>query len=685
MANLLANEHSPYLKQHRNNPVHWQAWGSKALAQADAEQKLIVISIGYSTCHWCHVMERESFEKQDVADLMNLHFISIKVDREERPDIDQIYMTAVQLMTGQGGWPLNCICLPDGRPIYGGTYFRKEEWMNLLTQLQQMWTDQPEVAIEYADKLAKGIEQSERLPVEDLAIQKNDFVFHPSQLSEIVSPWKEKFDHMHGGLMGAPKFPMPNNWDFLLQYAVLHKDDEVLNHVHFTLKNMASGGIYDHVGGGFSRYSVDERWHVPHFEKMLYDNAQLVSLYVSAYQENKDPQYKRVIIETLDWIKREMTGPNGGFYCALDADSEGVEGKFYTFTSEDFQALRSLPDKDQNKISDEDLDFLWLHFNCTDRGNWSEEGTNVFFHDLDADNLAVNQGFSQDEWKDYLNELKTKLRKFREKRIHPGLDHKQITSWNALTIKSYCDSYRVLHNEEYLKIALQAAQFIQHELRDQNGGILHQPVDSNRRIPGFLDDYALTIEAFISVYEATFDEYWLIQAKELVDHCLKHFFNPNEGVFYYTSDQEEVFIARKYELMDHVIPSSNSALFRSMQKLGSIFDEADYQEMVTGALIRLLPQMKDYGTAFSNWAILLLHEALGWNEIILSGEDTESFRHEIDAHFVPNKIILGGTKSEIPILKDRLNSEVNAYVCRNRTCSLPVKNSIELMGLIKGS
>ncbi|HZH55205.1 MAG TPA: thioredoxin domain-containing protein [Sphingobacteriaceae bacterium] len=682
MANLLGNEHSPYLKQHQNNPVHWQAWGAKALAQARAENKLIIVSIGYSTCHWCHVMERESFEMQDVADLMNAHFISIKVDREERPDIDQIFMTAVQLMTGRGGWPLNCICLPDGRPIYGGTYFRKEEWLDVLSQLQQMWTKQPEMAVEYAEKLTKGIAQSERVPTEHLAVQKSDFSFQVSHLQDIVKPWKAQFDPVNGGLLGAPKFPMPNNWESLLQYAVLLEDQEVLDHVNLTLKNMASGGIYDHVGGGFARYSVDERWHVPHFEKMLYDNAQLVSLYLSAYQQNKDPQYKRIVIETLDWVKREMTDSNGGFYCALDADSEGVEGKFYTFTSADFEEIRSLPENDPHKLADEDLDFLWLHFNCTKRGNWPEEGTNVFFHDMDADNLAAEQGFTEAEWDEYLQGLKFKLYAFRSKRIRPGLDNKQLTAWNALMIKAYCESYRVLHDEEYLKSALRATQFLQERLRDERGKLLHQPTDSNRSIPAFLDDYAFTIEAFIQMYEVTFDEQWLVEAKRLVEVCLTHFYNPEEGVFYYTSDEEETFIARKYELMDNVIPASNSALLRSMQKLGVIFDEPKYQNIITGALMKLLPQITQYGTAFSNWAILLLHETLGWYEFILSGTETDIFRLEIDAHYIPNKIVLGGEASVLPLLKDRVSTEAKAYVCKNRTCSLPVKNAQQLMELI---
>src|SRR5690554_909065 len=540
MANLLGKENSPYLQQHQHNPVHWQPWGPEALDQAVADNKLIIVSIGYSTCHWCHVMERESFEDQEVADLMNWHFICIKVDREERPDIDQVYMLAVQLMTGRGGWPLNCICLPDGRPIYGGTYFKKDDWMHLLLQLQTMWLENPQVAEDYAGKLAEGIRLSDGLPVEKLQGTPDK-----NMVKAIVEPWKKQFDPHHGGLRQAPKFPMPNNWDFLLQYAVLQNDPELLEHVHFTLKKMASGGIYDHIGGGFARYSVDDRWHVPHFEKMLYDNAQLVSLYLSAWQNRPDLQYKRTVEETLEWVRREMTGSNGGFYCALDADSEGVEGEFYIFDLEEIENLEG------RGLEKSDIEFLTKHFNLSRKGNWVEEDTNVLFHDVNADELAASQGFSTEEWDLYLGKLKSVLLKYRERRVRPGLDNKQLTSWNALMLKAFSEAYRILNKQEYLDIALKNAQFIKRELYAEDGGLLHQPADSNRSIPGFLDDYAFCIESWISLYEATLDEEWLMEAKRLTDYVFDHFLDKNEGVFFYTDDRADPLIARKTEIMDN--------------------------------------------------------------------------------------------------------------------------------------
>ncbi len=674
MANLLGKEHSPYLLQHQHNPVHWKPWGREALDQAAAENKLIIVSIGYSTCHWCHVMERESFENQEVAALMNKYFVSIKVDREERPDIDQIYMIAVQLMTGSGGWPLNCICLPDGRPIYGGTYFRSDDWSHLLQQLQKMWMENPQMAHEYADKLAEGIRLSDGIPVDRL-----EEPFGKNHLQGIVRPWKQQFDHTYGGLTRAPKFPMPGNWDFLLQYAVLENDQELLEHVHFTLKKMASGGIYDHLGGGFARYSVDERWHIPHFEKMLYDNAQLVSLYLSAWQQRPDPQYRRTVEETLEWVSREMTAPNGGFYCALDADSEGIEGKFYIFSLKEIQQL------DGKGLNEGDIELLTSHFHLSEKGNWEEEGTNVLYHDSDADELAAQQGFSAEEWNQYLRELKSALQTYRSGRVRPGLDNKQLTSWNALMLKAFAESFRVLEDKRYLDIALRNAAFIRRELYTSDGGLLHQPADPNRSIAGYLDDYAFCIEAWIALYEATFDEQWILEAKRLTDYAIGHFFNKEQGVFYYTDNGSDHLITRKSELMDNVMPSSNSALFRAIQKLGVIFDHQEYSDLVAQVLPRMITPMQQYGTAYSNWAILLLHEVYGSVELILSGESAADFRKAIDRQYIPNKLVLGGTESRLPILQGRLSGQSLAYVCRNRTCSLPVKTADELLELIDSS
>lgn len=671
MANLLQHEHSPYLRQHRDNPVHWQAWGPEALDQAKSENKLLIVSIGYSTCHWCHVMERETFEDQEVAQVMNNHYISIKVDREERPDIDQVYMKAVQLMTQSGGWPLNCICLPDGRPIYGGTYFRREEWMSLLMQLQQLWEEQPQTAYEYAEKLAAGIQQSERLP-----IQKQPATFRPEQLEAIVQPWKDRFDEKHGGLLGSPKFPMPNNWLFLLQYGWIHADEEVLKQVHFTLKKMASGGIYDQVGGGFARYSVDEHWQVPHFEKMLYDNAQLVTLYLAAWQHQKDPSYRRVVLETLEWIEREMTSPEGGFYCGLDADSEGIEGRFYTFTEADLQSLT------EHGLTEEEVTIMRAYYRCSEEGNWPEERTNVLHHAHDADMMAAQWGYDAEEWEKFLTQLKAKLLAYRSQRIRPGLDDKILTSWNALMIKAYCEAHQVFNDEKYMKIAIRNAQFIRRHMYTDQGGLLHQPADSNRAIPGYLEDYACLADAYMRLYESTFDESWLHEAKRLTDYCITHFLDPEEGIFYFTDDQVPTIITRQTEIMDDVIPSSNSILLGVMQKLGVIFEEPQYVELVRGALARLLSQMTAYGTAFSNWAILLLREVSGYREIIISGSNPEKYTKTVHSHFIPDKLLFGGTESEIPILQGRLSEKDRAYLCQNRTCSLPVESAERLSQLL---
>ncbi|QNL48708.1 thioredoxin domain-containing protein [Olivibacter sp. SDN3] len=666
MSNNLQNETSPYLKQHQNNPVNWYPWGEEAFTEAKAANKLVIVSIGYSACHWCHVMERESFENAGVAAVMNADFVSIKVDREERPDIDQIYMTAVQLMTNSGGWPLHCICLPDGRPIYGGTYFRPDDWKNVLGQLQQMWMNEPNVAFDYADRLTQGIRTSEQLN-----IRRAPESYSITDLNEIVNPWRAMFDKREGGLQRAPKFPMPNNWLFLLRYGYLSNDKEILAHTHFTLRSMASGGIYDHVGGGFARYAIDSHWHVPHFEKMLYDNAQLVSLFAEAYAQQPDPLYKRVVEETLAWVSREMTADTGGFYAALDADSEGVEGKFYTFNKKEIE-----------EVLGEDAALFVEYFSITPEGNWEDEGINVLKTAIDADRLAVDAGYSSEEWAIYLGQIKAKLLAYRSKRVRPGLDDKILTSWNALMIKGFVDAYRVFNEERYLQTAIKNANYILNTLQTDEGVLLHQPASATKKIEGFLDDYAFTIDALIALYEATFDITWLDHAKKLVNYVLTHFYDSSAAAFYYTSDVAEVLIARKFEIMDNVIPASNSVIIHQLNKLGLLFDIPRYKMISAQVLANVFPQIKRYGSAYSNWSIRLLEEVYGVYEIAVTGPECVPLRKQIDQRYLPNKIILGGNEEGLPLLIGRINEHTKVFVCKNNTCSLPVDNLRDFEKLI---
>ncbi len=666
MSNHLALETSLYLKQHKDNPVDWYPWGEKALAKAKKENKLIIVSIGYAACHWCHVMERESFEKQDVAEVMNANFVSIKVDREERPDIDQIYMLAVQLMTGQGGWPLNMICLPDGRPVYGGTYFRAEDWKNILSQLAEKWGNQPELLVDYAERLTQGIESSENFPVSRLKEK-----YSIQDLKEIIKPWIETFDKTEGGYLRVPKFPIPNNWTFLLRYGVMMEEQEIIEHVHFTLKKIASGGIYDQIGGGFARYSVDGRWHVPHFEKMLYDNALLVNLYTEAYQQKRDPFYKRIVYECLEWVRREMTSFDGGFFSSLDADSEGVEGKYYAFTKSEIEEA----------LGDESELFIQF-FNVSEDGNWREEATNVLFIDIDADKLSADAGFSPEEWEPYLARTKKKLFDYREQRVRPALDDKILCSWNAMMLKAHLDAYRVFNEDGFLQTALQNAIYIQAQLKHPDGYLLRHAIAETSPISGFLDDYAFYIEALISLYEVTFDEKWIYEAKELAEYVIENFYEEGASAFYFTSKKSEKLIARKFEVMDDVIPSSNSVLIRQLSKLGLIFDEKRFIDLSDQILANVFPQIKAYGSTFSNWAIQLLEEVMGVYEIALTGPLHENMRKELDHHYLPNKVILGGKVGTLPLLNNRIDESTRAFVCQNKTCSLPVTTVNDLLKLI---
>ncbi len=655
MPNRLIHSSSPYLLQHANNPVDWYPWGEDALTKAKAENKLILVSIGYSACHWCHVMEHESFEDEEVAKLMNRFFVCIKIDREERPDIDQIYMNAVQLMTGRGGWPLNCFCLPDQRPIYGGTYFPKKDWKNLLTNLAHFWDTKPDEAIEYAVKLTEGIKQADKLP-----IVKEHQTYGLKNIEDALTPWKRLFDFSEGGHNRAPKFPMPNNWAFLMKTAHLLKDEAAHVIVRLTLDKMAAGGIYDHLGGGFARYSVDGKWHIPHFEKMLYDNGQLLSLYADAYKWCKEERYKEVVYETVAWLKREMTSPEVGFYSALDADSEGVEGKFYTWHKAEIDELLGA-----------DAELFNTYFEITAEGNWEEEEINNPWIRKEKEDVAHHFGLSLSDFSKKIDQAKSILFKQRSARVRPGLDDKILTSWNALTIKGLCDAYKAIADEEFKSLALNNAQFIIQNLYKESGGLFRTYKDGKASINSFLDDYALLAEAFISVYEITFDENWLQEAKKLCDFVINHFHDEESGMFFYTSDEDEALIARKYEVMDNVIPASNSVLAWNFKKLALFYNCQNYKRIYQHMLKTVEPHIKSYASAYSNWASLLLDEIQGSFEIAITGKDFEEKRKEIEKYYIPNKIILGGEKGNLPLLQDKFVGDTRIFVCENKTCQLP--------------
>lgn len=663
MSNRLKNQSSPYLLQHAENPVDWYPWSDEALEKAKVENKLILVSIGYSACHWCHVMEHESFEDPEVAEIMIRHFVCIKVDREVRPDIDQIYMSAVQLMTGSGGWPLNCFCLPDQRPIYGGTYFRKNDWKSLLENLANFWREKPDEAVAYAVRLTEGVNQTEQLmPVN------GDIVFNKSDLEAIFNNWKRTFDLVDGGYNRAPKFPLPNNWQFMLRYAHLMQDDAAHVAVRITLQKMAFGGIYDQIGGGFARYSVDGKWHVPHFEKMLYDNAQLVSLYSEAYQYTPDPIYKNIVYQSLDFVERELTSVENGFYSALDADSEGVEGKFYTFTKDEIKAILK-----------EDEDLFCIYYQITDLGNWEEENTNILMRGMEDSELATQLGLSLDELSDKISKANKKLLAARSERTRPGLDNKILASWNGMMLKAYTDAYRVFGQPEFLAKAKRSADFIQSKLIDGNEirRVYSSTNSSDEWAGAFLDDYAFVIDGLIGLYEVSFDESILFKAKLLTDYSISEFYDTKSGMFFYTPNSAEQLIARKQEIMDNVIPSSNSVMANNLYKLGHFFEEQNYLDISLSMLRNVHPHIKSYGSAYSNWAILLLNNVFGLYEIAITGINSEEKRREMEKYYIPNKILLGGTSGTLPLLKHKFDAETKIYVCRNKTCLIPVKEAID--------
>jgi len=684
--NNLIHSTSPYLLQHAHNPVDWFEWGKEALEKAKEEDKPILVSIGYSSCHWCHVMERESFENEKVAEVMNSFYVCIKVDREERPDIDQVYMDAVQAMGTNGGWPLNVFLTPDQKPFFGGTYFAPQVWIQLLTNIHQAYRSKKEDIVSSAENLAnhltnQGINQFRQKASQD------DFL---ASLNSMYQQLENKFDRTWGGLDKAPKFIMPSIWLWLLRYWHISclsgppppdkvgirragrqaKNEDVLHRTLFTLKKIARGGIYDQIGGGFARYSVDGEWFAPHFEKMLYDNAQLLSLYSEAYTISKDEFFKKTVYETFVWLQREMTHTDGGFYSALDADSEGVEGKYYIWTYDELVSI----------VGESHAMLIAEYFEATPAGNW-EHGANILKRKEDIQPLLKNYNLSEAELESIIQSAKQKLLNARNNRIKPGLDDKILTGWNAMTISGLVDAYHACGDEQFLTAAKKNAQFLQSSLME--GSKLFRSFKGKRSATeGFLEDYAYVIQAFTKLYQADFDEAWLHHAEKLTGYVLENFFDKQESYFYFTSSQSEKLIARKKEIFDNVIPASNGIMAQNLYHLGTLLDREDWKELAVTMASELSHLIYNEPSYMSNWGIVLTEIKHGMAEIAFVGKDCLKLKNQFKRTYQPFSLLMGTPdKSSLPLLADKVTRDDSTmiYVCYNKTCRLPVKNIAEAL------
>lgn len=664
--NRLATESSPYLLQHAHNPVEWFPWGEEALQKAKDEDKPILVSIGYSACHWCHVMEHECFEKEEVATVMNQSFVNIKIDREERPDLDQIYMDAISAMGLSGGWPLNVFLTPDTKPFYGGTYFPKENWLHLLDQISNAFTHHKEEIYKSAENFAESLNQSE---VQKYGLVDEAQTFHKDELDRAFDNIAKQFDYDMGGMNKAPKFPMPSIYLYLLRDYALTGRKASLQHVELTLDKMAMGGIYDTVGGGFARYSVDGEWFAPHFEKMLYDNGQLLTLYSEAYTITQKPLYKKVIEDTYTWLKREMISNEGGFYSALDADSEGVEGKYYCWHFEELAQLVQ-----------EDFSLFCNYYSITEAGNW-EHGMNILYKRLDDATFAAQYSLSEEKLREHISRWKNSLFSARDPREHPSLDDKILASWNGIMLKGLCEAYRTLADEAILNTALMNAEFILTKMYDGKT-LFHSYKNKQATIPGFLEDYTYVIEGYLALYEVSLDEQWLRHAIALVNHVIDYFYDESEGLFFYTSSASEKLIARKKEIFDNVIPASNSSLARNLYHLGKLLSNDDWIEHGRKTASRFKKAFLTDPSYLSNWGCLITSLMSPTAEIVISGKNSIQIRKEIDRHYFPNKIICGSIlPSTLPLLIDRSPKEdlTHIYLCFDKTCQLPTTSVTELV------
>lgn len=672
--NELIHESSPYLLQHAHNPVNWKPYGAEALNESKSNKKLMVISVGYAACHWCHVMEKESFEDSTVAAVMNEYYISIKVDREERPDVDQTYINAVQLMTGNAGWPLNVITLPDGRPVFGGTYFRKEEWIQALEQIQQLYETEPQKLEDYAARLEEGIKS-----IDLITRNTNTVDFNSYNLDGILMKWKNSLDTIDGGNRGAPKFMMPNQLRTLMRIAWKNKDPQLQDYVQLSLHKMAYGGLYDQIGGGFARYSTDDRWHIPHFEKMLYDNAQLVSLYAEAYKLTNQPLYKKIVEETIAFVTTELMHSEGVFYSSLDADSHNSEGDleegaFYSY---------SLAELKQTITKDWEL--FESYYNINEYGKWKEEDKYVLIRTQSDSDFAMKFGLTNSEISVKKETWKDVLLNYRNKREKPRLDDKTLTSWNALMTKGFVDAYKAFQNKSYLDKAIKNAQFIRSKQIKKDGSLYHTYKSGKSNINGYLEDYATVIDAFIALYEVTLDKVWLLEADKLAAYAFDKFFDSEKHMFYFTSSEDEAIISRTIDYRDNVIPSSNSILAKNLFYLGHHFDNSLYSETAVQMLQNVQPEMENYPISFSNWIDLLENYKSNFYEVVVVGKEASAKVQQINAGYNPNILISGSSVQDtLPLLMGRYTEKRTLiYVCVNNTCKLPVESVNEAFVLLK--
>ena len=670
--NHLINESSPYLLQHAHNPVDWYPWNDEALQKAQKEDKLIIISIGYSSCHWCHVMEKECFSDTAVARVMNDHFVSIKVDREERPDVDDIYMTACQLTNESCGWPLNAIALPDGKPIWVGTYFPKDQWIRILEKFQSLKTENPGELQKNAAQITDYIKE----------MHKGEHVIGniipKSDIQNILQTITNKTDKVYGGRMGdSQKFPRTESYDFLLQSAYYYNNNPAKDAALITLDNIIYGGIYDHVEGGFARYTVENKWRIPHFEKMLYDQAGIVSLLANAYKITGNETYKSRITETLQFTDTKLSDKEGGFYSSFDADSEGEEGKYYVWTEAEIDAL--IKDPALNKTAK-------VYYNISTKGNW-EKGQNVLYADRNVNKTAAVLKTNISQLEEQLKKVNTILRTARDKRTAPHRDDKILTSWNAAMCKAYLDAYTATGDRTYLDRARKNLDFLTTKVMQKDGKLFRNYKGGKATINGFLDDYAFTIQALIEMYQATFEEKWLQQAKLITDYTIKHFYDATRLTFYYTDDSDSKLLSRKIETSDNELPASTAVMATSLYSLGDLLYNDDYSTKAKNALARASTEINKTSSpeSYASWLKLasLIHRTP--YEIAITGDNSEQFRAEMQKHYLPDAIYLGGkTEGTLELLKGKVQSgSTLIYVCKEKVCKLPQKTVKEALAEMK--